>query len=90
MRGNVRYLPVRPPIDRLARPLLFMSAEIPRELRRKTLQHFQEFVFRNESVRRVLELESGKDASDVVFDGNWFCHKTNPLFVDIRTGKSGE
>jgi hypothetical protein len=75
---------VRPLIHHSAGPLLFMSIEIPRELRRKTLQHFQEIVFPNESIERVLELESGEDAADVVFDGNSFYHKTNPLFVEVR------
>ena len=32
-------------------------------------------------------METGLDFSRVIFDGNTFYHKTNPLFVEVRKGR---
>jgi hypothetical protein len=42
-------------------------------------------------VSQVLELESGKDASEKVFDRRSFSPFTNPVYIEVRTGlREGE
>lgn len=35
----------------------------------------------------MLDLESGEVANHIIFDGNSFYHKTNPLFIEVMTGR---
>jgi hypothetical protein len=42
-------------------------------------------------VSQVLELQSGKDVSETVFDRRSFSPFTNPVYIEVRTGsREGE
>jgi hypothetical protein len=42
-------------------------------------------VFPDDDVSQVLELQSGKDASEKVFDRRSFPPFTNPVYIEVRT-----
>ena len=67
--------------------VLSSTAGIPRNHRQPVAVHFQEKVFPNDKVAKVLLLESGADASPMIFDNRLFPHKSNPLFVELEAAR---
>jgi hypothetical protein len=62
------------------------SVGIPRSHRQPAVAHFQQKVFPNDKVAKVLLLENGADASPMIFDNRRFHHKSNPLYVELASG----
>jgi hypothetical protein len=60
--------------------------DLPPKYCQPTSCHFQQVVFPNHKVSRILELKNGLDMSHVIFDRRGFHPRTNSLFVEVQTG----
>jgi hypothetical protein len=61
------------------------TIELPRARRQPALKHLQKVVFPDDYVSKVLDLRTGDDISEKLFDRRVFSSFSSPLFIEITS-----